>query len=153
LNVVYTLGYDAREPAKFLEILRKYGIRAVVDVRRFPKSKISYYSKESLESSLRENAIEYFWLGDELGGFRGGYIDHMKTEAFWRGIKKLLAIINNCSPIVILCKEYIPWRCHRRYIATVLKSLGFKVLHIIDLNKVIEHPYTLDKYGIRPFIF
>lgn len=136
----YTLGTDRRTEEDFVEILNSYGIGAVVDVRRFPKSKIEIFSRENLERIIINNGMEYHFLGNELGGMRrGGYDEYTKTEDFMKGIDKLLEIINNAfrkdHGCLILCAERFPWKCHRRYISRELKRRGVKTVHIIDKGK------------------
>ena len=41
-----------------------------------------------------------------------------------------------------MCSEAVWWRCHRALISDDLKSEGWLVLHIMNENKIEEHPYT-----------
>ena len=34
------------------------------------------------------------------------------------------------------------WRCHRALISDYLKVRGWKVMHIMNVGKAEEHPYT-----------
>jgi uncharacterized protein (DUF488 family) len=71
---IYTLGTDRRSEEDFVEILHAYDIRAVIDVRSYPKSKILIFTKANLDRLLQREGIEYHFFGKELGGFRkGGY--------------------------------------------------------------------------------
>lgn len=149
-KVIYTIGYDARPINEFIGLLKYYGIRCVVDVRRFPKSRFPEYNRENLCRLLESNGIRYIWLGEKLGGFRGGYIRYMGTREFWEGIKSLIEVAESMDVIAIMCRERIPWRCHRRHIASALKTLGYRIIHIIDKDVVQEHKYTIEKYGIKP---
>ncbi|MEM1517405.1 MAG: DUF488 family protein, partial [Thermofilum sp.] len=62
----YTLGYGGLPPEHFLEVVSSIGCRVVVDVRRFPRSSVSFYSGESLKVELERVGVSYVWLG-ELG--------------------------------------------------------------------------------------
>ncbi len=137
---VYTLGTDRRTEEDFIEILNFYGIGSVVDVRRFPRSKIEIFSKENLERIITENGMAYHFLGNELGGMRkGGYERYTETEDFLKGVDRLTEIIHDTLKnglfSVIICAERFPWKCHRRYISRELKRRGFRVVHIIDKGK------------------
>ncbi len=135
-KTIYTLGTDRRTEEDFIEILHAYEIRALIDVRRFPKSKIPIFNKEKLGSLLAQEGIEYYFLGDELGGFRkGGYIAYMITEDFNKGIEKIESIAD-INTTVIICAERFPWKCHRKWIAKELNKKGWKVEHILDKGKV-----------------
>ncbi len=141
-RVIYTLGTDRRSEEDFIEILLAYSIKVVADVRRFPKSSMPMFNREYLEGLLRENAIQYKYLGRELGGYRkGGYIKHTLTEEFRRGIDMLEKLAEE-GPVVIICAEKFPWRCHRRWIARELQRRHWQVVHIIEKGKlwIPEHP-------------
>ncbi|MCL4457792.1 MAG: DUF488 domain-containing protein [Nitrospirae bacterium] len=133
---IYTLGTSRRSEEDFIEILLLYDIKTVIDVRRFPKSKLQTYTKEYLENLLQREGIAYIFLGVELGGFRkGGYEAYTNTEDFKRGIDVLENIAGK-NQAVIICAERFPWKCHRRWIARKLHGNGWLVEHIIDKGKV-----------------
>jgi len=137
-RLIYTLGTSRRSEEDFVEILLSFGIEALLDVRRFPRSKIPAYNRDRLDRLMRENGIEYRFLGNELGGFRkGGYQEYTRTEAFRKGIERLeRSAAEKVS--VIVCAERFPWKCHRRWIARELAARGWRVVHIIDKGKLWE---------------
>jgi len=47
---IFTIGYGGRKFADFVALLQQHNIAFLVDVRRFPKSKVPEYNKESLEA-------------------------------------------------------------------------------------------------------
>jgi len=128
---VYTIGYGGRKISDVINILEKHDITVVIDVRRFPKSKDPAFSRENLEKTLKENEIEYVFLGESLGGFvRGGYEKYMGTQKFMEGFNALLKIIER-ETAALMCKERNAKYCHRRFIAQRLENLGVKVMHIL----------------------
>ena len=136
MKKIYTLGTDRRTEEDFIEILLAYNIQALIDVRRFPKSKIPIFRRENLEPLLRREGLEYLFLGEELGGFRkGGYIAYTLTDDFIKGIA-LLEYFAIKKPSVIICAERFPWKCHRKWVARELRKRGWEVEHIIDKGKV-----------------
>ena len=145
-RIVYTIGHSNRTINEFLKLLRKYDIKIVVDVRRFPKSRFPEYNRENLCRLLESNGIRYIWLGEKLGGFRGGYIRYMGTREFWEGVRSLIEVAESMNVIAVMCRERIPWRCHRRHIASALKTLGYRIIHIIDKDVVQEHKYTIENF-------
>jgi uncharacterized protein (DUF488 family) len=135
LKKIYTLGTSRRSEEDFIEILIFYDIKIVIDVRRFPTSKIVVFKKDYLEGLLSKEGISYFFLGKELGGFRkGGYEAYSKTDEFKKGIEKIEEKANDST--VIICAERFPWKCHRRWIARELRKRGWIVEHIIDKGRV-----------------
>ena len=106
---LYTIGHSTRSFAEFASLLKRYGIKILVDVRAFPTStRNPQFAREELKQKLLEEGIEYAWLGEELGGYRRGglgaqspnkgwetegfrnYADYMISAPFKRGIEKLL---------------------------------------------------------------
>ena len=136
MKKVYTLGTGRRSEEDFVEILLSYDIKALIDVRSFPKSKIPVFTRENLENLLKKEGINYIFLGRELGGFRkGGYEAYTGTEEFKKGIDRLEDIASS-GTTVIICAERFPWKCHRRWISRELHRRGWHVEHIIDKGKV-----------------
>ncbi|MDI6850720.1 MAG: DUF488 domain-containing protein [bacterium] len=126
----FTIGHSNRTMEEFIKILKETGVEIVVDVRRFPKSKFEHFNRENLEISLKEVGIEYYYLGDKLGGFRkGGYENYTKTKDFEEGIGILTEIARK-KLTAIMCAEKLFFRCHRRFIARKLEEMGFEVIHL-----------------------
>ncbi|MEM0365647.1 MAG: DUF488 family protein [Acidilobaceae archaeon] len=142
-KIVYTIGHSNRSVYDFIELLRAYNIRILVDVRRFPTSRVvPWVRRESLEEILRRENIEYYWLGEYLGGFRSsGYIKYKETQEYKTGLQKLLEIIEEKDSIALMCREKLWFKCHRRFISDDIADRGYKVIHIIEKNKTYEHRY------------
>jgi len=135
---VYTLGTSNRTQDEFIELLKLYNIKAVIDVRRFPTSKWEHFKKENLQKFLKEKNIRYFYLGRELGGYRkGGYEEYTRSELFKKGIENLEKISIKANSALV-CAEKLPWRCHRRFIGEKLKEKGWRVVHIIERQRCWE---------------
>jgi uncharacterized protein (DUF488 family) len=141
-KLVYTVGHSNRGLLEFISLLKRYGVAVVVDVRRFPTSRrFPWFKIHSLSEALPVNGIGYVWLGRLLGGFRpGGYEEYMKTREFKAGIEMLVDVIEAArGPAAVMCRERLWFKCHRRYISDVLASMGYTVVHIIDLGRTQKH--------------
>jgi len=136
---IYTIGHSTHSLEKFLDVLKYYEIKLIIDVRRWPSSKkFPWFGKDSLAKSLSENGIEYSHY-PELGGYRKeGHANFAKSKEFDIALSKLLEKIND-KAAAILCAELLWFRCHRRYIAENLVKQGHKVIHIFDKQKTQEH--------------
>ena len=145
---IFTLGTSNRKLEEFLEILKKYKIEVVVDVRHFPTSRFfPYFKKENLEKFLKKEKINYFHI-KKLGGYReGGYENYMKRKEFKEGLEKLIKIAKDRRTIII-CAERFPWKCHRAFISQQLEKRKFKVIHIIEKEKIWE--IEKEKREIKP---
>jgi uncharacterized protein (DUF488 family) len=129
--MVWTIGHGGLSKEKFLELLKKHKIEILVDVRRFPRSRLEHFCREEMDKWLSENGIAYFWLGEELGGYRReGYEKYMKTNNFKEGIRRLLEIAEK-HRTCMMCLETDPKYCHRRFIASYLRKRRVKVIHIV----------------------
>lgn len=138
-SLIYTIGHSNRSLDKFIDILKFFRIETLIDVRRFPKSIYNpQFNKENLNIILPQSNIEYFWI-EKLGGFRkGGYLEYMNSKEFKEGLKRLIEIAKK-KKSAIMCAEILWFKCHRRFISEKLASLGFKIVHIYDKNKIYEH--------------
>ncbi|HEX76428.1 MAG TPA: DUF488 domain-containing protein [Dehalococcoidia bacterium] len=131
-SLIYSLGTSTRSKAEFTGLLQKHEIEVVIDVRRFPTSRIWHFRQQSLTQLLAEVQIDYLYLGDKLGGYRsGGYQAFTTTAEFGQGIE-IVETVASQRRSVLLCAERLPWRCHRRFIAAELEKIGWQVKHIID---------------------
>src|SRR5690349_17949521 len=129
LAPVFTVGHSTRPIGELLTLLQEHGIRTVVDVRTIPRSRRNpQYGAEQLAEALGAAGIGYVSLpklgglrrprpGSPNGGWRNasfrGYADHMDSPDFARGLAQLLTLVRAEGPIVLLCAEAVPWRCHR----------------------------------------
>ncbi|MBO3841933.1 MAG: DUF488 domain-containing protein [Candidatus Brockarchaeota archaeon] len=137
---VWTIGHGSLSKDFFLSLLKKHGINLLVDVRRFPTSRLEHFRMESLEKWLPEEGVEYLWLGEELGGYRrGGYEKHMETSLFREGVEKLLDLARG-GRVCIMCLETDPKYCHRMFIAQYLRKKGVRIFHISSVSKRVEKP-------------
>lgn len=133
---IYTIGTSRRSAEEFIEILLAYGVQSLVDVRSWPKSKLQHFTRENLEASMKENLIEYRWLGKELGGLRkGGYEAYTQTGEFGQGVDVLEQIAAE-KLTAVMCAERFPWKCHRKWIARELSRRGWHVEHIIEKDRL-----------------
>jgi uncharacterized protein (DUF488 family) len=129
---IYSLGTSTRSKAEFAALLQSHGVEMVIDVRRFPTSRIEHFKQQSLLQLLEEVQIDYLCLGEKLGGYRsGGYRAFTATSEFEQGID-IVERTAEQKRSAILCAERLPWRCHRRFITSELQKRGWQITHIID---------------------
>jgi uncharacterized protein (DUF488 family) len=118
--MIFTIGHSNRLWKEFLSIMQQYDISILVDVRRFPGSRLwPQYNKDSMEKELGNHNIRYFHI-EKLGGRRKEkrsdknssfsnkekaynnyawtnnsfrfYADYMVTPEFREGIDELLSL-------------------------------------------------------------
>ncbi len=154
---IWTIGHSTRPLGEFIGLLASQQIALLADVRSHPGSrKFPQYNQDSLAASVEAAGVAYVHF-PELGGRRRaapnsvnivwrnasfrGYADYMQTAAFRDGIDRLLGAAQK-KRTAIMCSEAVWWRCHRSMIADYLKAGGVRVMHILTLTEVQEHPYT-----------
>jgi len=156
-TAVYTIGHSTRPVAEFIEIIRAFGIKKVIDVRTIPKSRHNpQFNEELLRESLKAVRIGYLRMKG-LGGLRHaredspnkawrnasfrGFADYMQTEEFEQNLGKLVEEAGK-QATVIMCAEAVPWRCHRSLIGDALLIRGVSVVHIMGINSIRDHNLT-----------
>ena len=155
---IWTIGHSTRQIDFFIALLKENGIRLVADVRLLPGSKrYPQFNKDVLDDSLRSHGIGYEHF-PQLGGRRKpkpdstntawrnesfrGYADHMETEEFHEGIRRLCERAQEIGPTALMCAEAVWWRCHRALISDFLKAHRVVVTPVLDAQKTQQHPYT-----------
>ena len=145
----FTIGHSTHPLASFVEMLQGAGIRRLVDVRSFRRSRTNpQFNQDTLPGQLAAHDIAYSALLG-LGGRRGrqpgigpdvngywehagfhNYADYALQAAFQTTFAELreLGQRERCA---IMCAEAVWWRCHRRIIADYLLVAGEQVLHIL----------------------
>jgi uncharacterized protein (DUF488 family) len=142
MTAIHTIGHSNHPIAEFVELLHRHRIAALVDVRSRPYSKWApHFEKGPLAHALTAEAIEYLFLGRELGGrpegaefyTPDGHVDYERRARafdFQAGIEQLVTAAAGRAT-AILCAEEDPSRCHRRLLITpALERCGVQVLHI-----------------------
>ena len=156
-KTIWTIGHSTHPINEFINLLQVFKIEQLADIRLLPGSnRYPQFNKEALEASLHRNNIRYCHL-KELGGRRKphkdskntawrvaafkGYADYMETTEFAKAIA-VLEETAMAQKTAYMCSEAVWWSCHRSLISDYLKAKGWRVMHIMQKNKVQEHPYT-----------
>jgi uncharacterized protein (DUF488 family) len=142
---LFTIGYEKRTLAEFLDILAENGISAVVDIRAIPYSRRKDLCKKALAEKLTEIGIEYVHLG-RLGSPKelrdkvrndGDYDYFFKEYQRYldeqtETLKALLDLAGR-KTVCLLCYERDVNQCHRRAVADKLSKMAdgeSEILHI-----------------------
>jgi uncharacterized protein (DUF488 family) len=154
---VFTIGHSTHSLEEFIQMLKSFEIKQLVDIRNYPGSRrYPHFNKESLAISLAQEGIDYIHCKD-LGGRRKtnvdshntrwrlpafrGYADYMEAEPFKKAIEEL-QILAHQKRTAYMCSEAVWWRCHRALVSDYLKNEGWTVTHIMGIGKGEEHPFT-----------
>jgi uncharacterized protein (DUF488 family) len=141
---LFTIGYEGKTQAEFLDELKAAGVEQVVDVRAVAASRRPGFSKTALSGALREEGIEYLHLrslGTPAAGrqaarqgrtaeMREIYAEQLDTpEAEYAFEQALAAAADKKS--ALLCYEAEAAGCHRTMLAE--RMIKRSKLKVIDL--------------------
>jgi len=119
--LVYTFGYQGRDPRELLTLCKRKDA-VVVDVRYSPRSRNPRWNRRMLEKVLGER---YVWIR-EFGNKNYATGGRIKLVDFAAGVEKLNGLQYNCC--ILLCQEADPDKCHRKVVARMLNRQGFVYL-------------------------
>lgn len=151
LATLYTVGHAHHPLPILLGLLASHGIGLLVDVRRYPTSRIApQYRQTPLRAALSEAGIGYLYLGREWGGLLGASETDAAAQArFTAGLIRLQPVLAP-TPLALMCAEADPRRCHRaHWIAPRLQAVGHAVQHILPDGTLLSHD-ALDPVSRRP---
>ncbi len=154
---VLTIGHSTRTWKDFLELLRAYRVKRVIDIRSIPRSRHNpQFNRDTLSTKLRAARIGYVYL-QKLGGLRHarrdspnmgwrnasfrGFADYMQTSEFDAGLHRLMKLAGQ-KRSAIMCAEAVPWRCHRSLIADAITERGIRVDDIMSVKRSQVHSLT-----------
>jgi uncharacterized protein (DUF488 family) len=151
-SLVFTLGHSTHDIESFIDLLSKYDITCLIDVRSAPYSRIApQFNKETLSSTLKDRNILYVHFEKEFGARHTkpslldeeGKVDFDKVRAtaeFQQGIERLKKSLQLGYKVALMCSEANPFDCHRfSMISYQLAREGMQVRHILADGTVLEN--------------
>lgn len=142
-KILYTIGHSTVQAEMFLELLRKFEINCIADVRSTPYCRFAaHFNQDELKRFLHENGIRYVYMGKEFGARReerslyhpDGYLDFEKTSQcanFRQGVERINNGVNSGYNIALMCTEKNAIDCHRNIlVARNFYQNGFEVVNI-----------------------
>jgi uncharacterized protein (DUF488 family) len=136
-----TMGHGSSSQDELIALVGAAGIRALVDIRRFPGSRAHpHVSREAMAQWLPEAGVSYRWE-PRLGGRRKLPKDFVSPDSWWSveafrayaaytRTQEFIAALNDLlqqadeQRVAILCSEAVWWRCHRRRVRGCIRYGG-----------------------------
>ena len=141
MSTIYTIGHGRHAFADFLELLRKYDLEFVCDVRSVARSRWPQFNGLVLAELLRDNGLGYEHLPETGGKTKP------RPEDLARGIDRIIEIASEVNT-AIMCSESKPLsphkvpraNCHRvGMLAPMLRSKGIQqIIHILPNGDSLE---------------
>ncbi|MFN6964287.1 MAG: DUF488 family protein [Pyrinomonadaceae bacterium] len=145
MTTVYTIGHGRHDFKYFLELLQKFEIEFLCDVRSVARSRWPQFNGLVLAELLRDSGIGYEHLPETGGKTKP------KPDDLARGIERILEIAAELRT-VIMCSESQPLsqhklpraNCHRvGMLAPMLKAKGARIIHILPNGESLEADESL----------
>jgi len=140
--VLFTIGSSNRSADEFVELLKKYKITRLLDIRSKTGSRTLHFDEKrygNLSTLLKKHGIAYDdSLHIVLGGLQEGKMTvsnfrrYAKSASFKKGLSTLTEIVHeNDGRVVIMCCERDPKQCHRSIVAEALDQEGWLTHHLV----------------------
>jgi hypothetical protein len=169
---IYTIGHSNVPTSKIIELITKYEIKVLVDVRSSPYSRyVPQFNREMFQAVIQREGLDYKFAGEYLGGrpkdptcYKNGQIPDghadflqlvdypavMTKEWYQKGIQRLLEIAQE-KTTAIMCSEEDPGRCHRQHlISQTLLKQGIEVFHIRSDSRLQKAWLLVEKKEEKP---
>lgn len=130
--IIYTMGFAQKNAKRFFELIKKFNIELLIDIRLNNKSQLAGFTKgEDLEYFLNTicncqytHKIEFAPTKEILDDYRKGVISWEEYENRFIPLLKSRECVNNFTEkfgkynnVCLLCTEPTPEQCHRRLVA------------------------------------
>ena len=127
---LFTIGYEAKTQAEFLDELSAAGVALLIDVRAIAASRRPGFSKTALANGLKERGIDYLHLrplgtpadgrqaarAGRIAEMRAIYAGQLETPEAALALEQALAEAAS-RPAALLCYEREAPDCHRSMLA------------------------------------
>ena len=152
---LFTIGHSNLSEEDFIDHLKRHNITALGDVRSHPYSRyLPHFCRDYLKFLLKQNNIQYVFLGDQLGARpsdqecyvegKAVYEKIANTVAFQQGLERI-AIGAEKHRIALMCAEKDPITCHRAIlICQYLRDFDLDIHHILS-NGDLESHFQLEE--------
>lgn len=145
---IFTIGHGSRKKDTFIDLLNKFQIQILIDVRSVPYSRYHpQFRQKQLQSDLQSSGIEYLFLGNELGGrpenpdlYNSGELDYSlvrNTSFYQERIEQVVNVLKKGIKVTLMCSESNPNECHRKHLLSEdFAKRGIKILHIDKIGEI-----------------
>jgi uncharacterized protein (DUF488 family) len=150
VSPIFTIGHSVHSDAAFLELLHRYDVTNVLDIRSSPYSRHApQFNRQNLQRFLDTSGIRYSFGGRTLGGrptdmalYVSGQVSYEKmamAESFVVSVRRV-AVAARSARVALLCSESDPIECHRfLLVGRALSIRAIEVQHIISDGRLESH--------------
>jgi uncharacterized protein (DUF488 family) len=144
---LFTIGFTKKSARRFFELLKKAGVKELVDVRISNSSQLSGFAKGSdLEYFLKEicgisyrHVVDFAPTKDLLDKWHKGDVSWPEYVKIYEDLLKEREVIKKYGVkqfdgACFLCSEETPEQCHRRLLVEYMKERSTEEMEIIHLK-------------------
>lgn len=131
---VVSIGYERRDVQEFLDIVIKYKVKKLIDIRELPLSRRKGFSKNSLASSLNTIGVEYYHVRlagnpyrkekDDIQHCLNMYKKYLRKNP---GVIDLVIEELSKPTVAILCYERDHEKCHRSVLIDMISDSNERI--------------------------
>jgi uncharacterized protein (DUF488 family) len=173
LGELFTIGHSQYNIGYFIDLLKKYEIDYLLDVRSIPYSRYAeQFNKDNISRHLATAGINYTFSGRYFGARpqnidlynQEGHLDFEKVRQssdFRKGIDNVFLGLSQDHRIALMCTEKDPIDCHRAIlVARAFEMQLIYAKHILpdgriltqqQLNEQLLHKYYPDRRQLSLF--
>ena len=134
-KTVYRIGSSTHSPEEFLALFKYYGIRCLIDLRRFPTNEREHFKEKRLDRLLQAEGITYIYLGSKIARYRNPtYEGYVKNNNYLKELEKIESIAERTSS-AIMCGESFPRHLHCDFISQRLKERKWEVINVMESDR------------------
>lgn len=169
-NNLFTVGCSTHTTEIFIQMLKKYCIDVIIDVRSSPSSKYTpQFNACLLKECLKKNRIYYLSFAKEFGARRiendaytNNQVDFEKVKKlpiFIYGVERIKNGLQKGYHIALMCTEKDPVDCHRFSLVSrgISELIGVNSNHILFDGSLVStkeiEQHLIKKYLIEPELF
>ena len=139
---LYTIGFTGKSAREFFTILKHSDVKKVIDVRLWPNTQLSGFSKsEDVAFFLKvlchidyEHRKDFAPTAKLLKDFKEGQMGWNEYVEQYKSIcrARRFALTPNMDKCCFLCAEQTPEKCHRRLLVEYLAKQGenVEIIHL-----------------------
>ena len=134
--IIYTIGFTKKKAAEFFNILKRAGIKRLIDIRLNNSSQLAGFTKsDDLKYFLKEICGADYFHETILAPTEDILNEYKKSGHDWQQYEnKFLKLLSDRKieekirpetfeiPTVLLCSEATPEQCHRRLVLEYLRD-------------------------------
>jgi uncharacterized protein (DUF488 family) len=144
---LYTIGFTKKSAEQFFELLKKYQVKKLIDIRINNSSQLagfakgidlSYFAKQICGIGYA-HVVDFAPTKELLSDYRKKNVDWLEYQRIYRKLIESRNIsqkykTENFDGACFLCSEETPEQCHRRLLVAYFKEISPEEVQIVHIK-------------------